>query len=60
MNIVVSMISHYVKGDQLCEHGRRTMIKLGPAPSPAFFFSPGLGFLFFGEPEPAAGRHRNA
>jgi hypothetical protein len=38
----------------------RTMTKFGPAPSPAFFFSPGLGFLFLPEPDPATGRQKNA
>lgn len=58
--IIVSTVSRHMKRISRLWTGQRTMIKLGPAPSPPFFFSPGLCFLFLGEPEPAAGRHRKA
>ena len=59
-NHMVSTAVRFVEGDPALWAWQRTMIKLGPAPSPAFFFSPGLCFLFLGEPDPAAGRHRKA
>lgn len=38
----------------------RTITKLGPDESAAFFFSPGRGFLCLPAPDPAIGRQRNA
>jgi hypothetical protein len=57
---IVSVGSHLVEEEWVIWTWLRTMTKLGPDPSPAFFFSPGLGLLFLAEADPAGGRHRKA